>query len=90
MKEYELVVASPEGKHFQGNVVALYLRGCEGDLAVLADHTPFITAIKPCEMRIEMQDCSEKKSKINGGLLTVSNNSAIILTSECIKLEEIV
>ena len=68
MKQYRLTVSSPDGNIYQGDVVALYVRGCEGDLAVLAGHVPFVTALKPCDVRIELEDCSEIKGYTEGGI----------------------
>ena len=46
MREYNITVSSPDGNIFCGNVVAVYARGIEGDLAILAGHAPFVTFFK--------------------------------------------
>ena len=46
MNTFTLTVATPDGNRFQGEAVGLFVRGAEGDLAVLAGHTPFITAVQ--------------------------------------------
>lgn len=87
MNLFNFTVASPEGKHFEGEIAAVYLRGCEGDFAILAGHTPFATVVKPCEMRIEFEDCSEKKGNISGGMLMASKENVILLTSTFVELK---
>ena len=60
MKEFSLTVSSPDGNIFSGKAVFLSLRGAEGDLAVLADHAPFVTSVQPCICCFELQDGTEK------------------------------
>ena len=81
MKTFELIVSSPDGDLFRGEAQALIVRGTEGELAVLADHIPFITAVVPCDAKIVLPDDSEKLAALDGGLLTVSQNSVTLLSS---------
>ena len=81
MKTFELIVSSPDGDLFRGDAVAIIVRGTEGELAVLADHIPFITAVKPCDAKIILPDDSEKFAVLDGGLLTVSHNNVTLLSS---------
>ncbi len=81
MKTFELTVSSPDGDLFRGDVQALIVRGTEGELAVLADHIPFITAVVPCDAKIVFPDDSEQVLSLDGGLLTVSQNSVTLLSS---------
>ncbi len=82
MSTFRLVIASPDGNLFEGDAVMLSVRGIEGDLAVMAGHAPFITAVKECSCRIELPDSTEKTGHTSGGLLNVSDNEVILL-SEC-------
>ena len=56
MKTFPLTIASPDGNLFDQPVVRLILRGTEGDLAVMAGHIPFITAVRPGDCRVELED----------------------------------
>lgn len=80
MKAFLLKISSPEGDLFSGNVVRLSVRGTEGDLAVMAGHIPFVSYVKPCDCKIEMEDGSEKIGHIQGGVLTVSKDKVILLS----------
>ena len=75
-------MATPNGNVFDGDALMLTVRGSEGDLAVLADHVPFITAVKECEGSIVFEDNTEKQIKIGGGILTVNKNVTTLLTSD--------
>ncbi len=79
MKTFALKIASPEGDLFSGDAVMLTVRGTEGDLAVLAGHIPFVTAVKACTCRIELEDGTVRTADTDGGLLTVSADKVILL-----------
>jgi len=80
MNSYNLVISSPDGTVFDGEAVFLSLRGAEGELAVMAGHIPFITSVKPCECKVELSDGTEKKARIDGGLLTVDADKVTLLS----------
>lgn len=82
MNTYKLVVSTPDGSVFDGDAVALMVRGTEGELAILAGHVPFITAVKSGECKIILPDDSEKTAKIGGGILTVQNEKTTLLCSD--------
>ncbi len=82
MNTYPLKISSPDGDLFNENVAAFFVRGADGDLAVLSGHIPFITTVKECECKIEFDSGDIKKAKIGGGLLTVSDDGVTLLLSE--------
>ena len=82
MRSYLLKISSPEGDLFSGNVVMLTVRGTEGELAVMAGHVPFVSYVKPCDCKIELEDGSEKIGRIQGGVLTVSKDKVILLSGD--------
>ena len=51
MNTYKLVVSTPDGSVFDDEATTLVVRGTEGELAVMAGHIPFITAVKPGKCR---------------------------------------
>ncbi len=82
MNTFSLTISSPDGNLFKGEAVKISVRGIEGDLAVMAGHIPFITAVKKCECRIELPDGDERKGVTEGGILNVSDKEVILL-SDC-------
>ena len=81
MNTYKLIVSSPDGNLFEGDVISLSLRGAEGDLAVLKGHMPFITAVKPGECKIELTEGEIKTAITEGGILAVAQESVTLLSS---------
>lgn len=80
MKTFPLKISTPEGDVLSAQVVKISLRGTEGDLAVLAGHIPFVTAVKECDCRIETEDGKEKIGHTEGGMLTVSGKQVLFLS----------
>ena len=80
MNTYKLTIATPDGNRFQDEVYALFVRGAEGDLAVMAGHTPFITSVKAGKCRLHLTDDTEKSATLDGGLLTVSAGAVTLLS----------
>lgn len=81
MNTFRLLISTPNGNVFDGAVVQLCLRGSEGDLAVMAGHIPFITAIQTGTCRLETEDGTERAGHVDGGLLVVSDTDTTVLTS---------
>ena len=80
MKSYLLTVSTPDGNRFQGQVLFLSLRGAEGDLAIMADHAPFITSVSDCDVHIETADEADRYGHTEGGLLTVAPEGVTLLS----------
>ena len=80
MNTFTLTVATPDGNKFQGEVIGLFVRGAEGDLAVLAGHMPFITSVQAGKCRLHLPDDEEKSATLDGGLLTVSGKAVTLLS----------
>ena len=80
MKTFNLKISSPSGDVFCGDAVKISLRGTEGDLAVMAGHIPFLTAVKPCDCKIEFENGEEKIGRTDGGILAVSSEKVMFLS----------
>lgn len=80
MKTFKFVISTPDGNLYDGSIVKVSLRGQEGDLAIMANHTPFVTSVKPCRCRVEFEDGTDKQFDVQRGLLSVSNNSVVLMS----------
>ena len=80
MNTFKLTVTSPDGNNFSGEVQMLIVRGVEGELAVMAGHVPFVTAVKPCTVKI-VTEKDEMFADIGGGILSVSKEQTLLLSS---------
>ncbi len=80
MNTYKLIVSTPDGYAFEDDVCALYLRGADGDLAVMAGHIPFATVVKKGDCKIELKDGGTVNADIGSGILTVGDKETILLS----------
>jgi F-type H+-transporting ATPase subunit epsilon len=76
-----LLISSPDGDLFRGEAEMLILRGTEGDLAVMAGHIPFVTAVVRGTCVILTAEGERKEGVIEEGLLTVDKDQVTVLTS---------
>ena len=60
MSTFPLIISSPDGDLFRGEAVRLILRGTEGELAVMAGHVPFVTAVRKGRCVLEEADGSRR------------------------------
>ncbi len=82
MNTYKLIISTPDGSVFDDNAEVLIVRGTEGELAVMAGHIPFITAVKSGQCKIVMSEAEEKFADIGGGILTVQVDKTTLLCSD--------
>ena len=80
MNTFKFVISTPDGNLYDGDIVKVSLRGAEGDLAVMANHTPFITSVKPCRAHIETEDGTVKYFSLERGLLSVGAGSVTLMS----------
>ena len=81
MKTFPLLISSPDGDLFRGEAQMLILRGTEGELAVMAGHIPFVTAVVESRCVIVTDTEERKEGTIEEGVLTVSDQDVTVLTS---------
>ena len=76
---FHLVVASVGEKRFDGPAVSVTFPGTDGELTVLAHHEPFVTTLKAGTITIRGGEDGPKNIPIEGGVLEVSGNRAVVL-----------
>ena len=81
MSTFPLTISSPDGDLFRGDAEILILRGTEGDLAILAGHIPFVTAVVKSHCVVITDTEERKEGTIEEGLLTVDADKVTVLTS---------
>ncbi len=79
MNTFRLIVASPDGRLFDGQAEMLTLRGAEGDLAVMAGHAPFVTTVRSGPCRVHLPGGKVRQGMPDGGLLTVDQEKTTLL-----------
>ena len=80
MNTFLLTISTPAGNCFSEAVESLSLRGTEGELAVMARHVPFVTAVKEGACVIITADGDERRAHTKAGLLTVDKEQTTLLS----------
>ncbi len=82
MNTFKLQIAAPDGMRYDGDAVQISVRGIEGDLAIMAGHIPFVTALKSGECRVYTDDKTVRRASCSGGMLMVSRECVRLLSSD--------
>jgi F-type H+-transporting ATPase subunit epsilon len=86
--KFPVEVQTPEGEAWSGEVEMISTRTTDGSIGVLANHTPLMAMLDPCELRL-YTDGSENISTAQvvrfaqgEGYLQMVNNSALLLVED--------
>lgn len=79
MATFECRVVSAKESLYTGRVKALIAAGQEGELGILAGHTPLITLLKPGVLRLVLEDNSEEVIYVSGGVLEAQPKNVMVL-----------
>ncbi len=80
MNTFHLTVSSPDGNCFDGDIVKLDVRGVEGELAIMAGHIPFVTAIVKAPCAVWLDEDTKREALADGGILTVDGDRVTLLS----------
>jgi F-type H+-transporting ATPase subunit epsilon len=79
-KAFRCEILSPEGSLFEGEAVFLVATAVDGELGVLYNHAPLITALGRGSLRITTPDGTTHRFIADGGFLEVLRNRVTVLT----------
>ncbi len=78
MNTFPLQIVTPDGSFFDSQAAMIRLRTIEGDVAVMAGHLPYVTAIGIGECRVQLPDGSDRYAACCGGLLSVGDAVRVV------------
>ena len=81
MKTFPLTIGTPDGLLYSGEVERVMCRSITGDLAILADHCNFCTALGMGEAYIRLEDGTQKNAACIGGMITMMNGKCHLLAT---------
>ena len=82
MKTFPLRIGTPDGLLFEGdNVVRIVCRSITGDLAILAGHCNFCTALGMGEATVVFANGERKTAACIGGMLSMMNGVCRVLAT---------
>jgi F-type H+-transporting ATPase subunit epsilon len=89
MATFPFELVSPERVLFSGNVNAVIVPASEGDMTVLANHAPFMSALRAGLVSVEVEGASAKRLYVEGGFCDVSTKGLTLLAEKAVPVEEI-
>lgn len=88
-KTYFLNINSVEKNIFSEKVRKIYINGIEGGLAILPNHCPLLTLIRPGMINIFQKDKTEKILYISGGILEIELDYVRIFADTIVRSEDL-
>jgi F-type H+-transporting ATPase subunit epsilon len=88
LKTFKLIVSTPDGNVFDGEVLEISVRGSEGSLAVRAGHIPFICTTKEDKIRITNAEADDLFAQAGDGILTVTQEKVTLLCGKFEMVEQ--
>ena len=85
MSTFPLRIGTPDGLLYEGNVERVVCRSISGDLAILARHCNFCTALGMGEASVVMEDGTRRTAACIGGMLSVMNGTCRLLAFSVLK-----
>lgn len=81
MKSFPLKIGTPDGLLYEGEAERVVCRTITGDLAILAGHCNFCTAIGMGEAHVVFPDGSRRNAACIGGMLSMINGTCDLLAT---------
>lgn len=78
---FPLLVFAIDREIFVGQAESLSVPGEEGDLQILADHTPLISQLREGDVVIAAEGGKTTKLPIAGGVLEVKDKEVVVLVN---------
>ncbi len=85
MATFQCKVVSVNGDLYSGEVEMLIAEGLDGQLGILANHTPLITLLKPGTMRVKTVNDESEYIYISGGVLEVQPKIVTVLADIAVR-----
>lgn len=82
-------VVSAREEIYAGEISMLIATGSEGEVGILAGHTPLITLLKPGSMRIQTADGNEEVIYVSGGVLEVQPKLVTVLADTAVRANDL-
>ena len=79
MANFHLEIVTLDGQKYAGEVERLTLRSITGDLAILAHHTNYCTAVGMGTAKLRFTDGTEREAACVGGMLSVMDGECRLL-----------
>ncbi len=81
MSVFHLTIVTADGEYFDGDAQRVIARTIDGDVCILANHTPYLTALGMGECRVTDGEGKTRRAACIGGMLSMMNNEARLVAT---------
>ncbi|CAN1527015.1 AtpC F0F1-type ATP synthase, epsilon subunit (mitochondrial delta subunit) [Rhabdaerophilaceae bacterium] len=85
MANFAFELVSPERVLFSGSVTSVVVPAAEGEMTVLANHSPFMSAVRAGVVTVD----NSQRLFVRGGFVDVSASGLTLLAEQAMPVEEI-
>ena len=85
MASFTFELVSPERVLFSGDVTSVVVPAAEGEVTVLANHAPFMSAVRSGVVTVD----GGKRLFVRGGFVDVSSSGLSLLAEQAVAVEDI-
>lgn len=78
MKVFNLLISTPEGTFFDGDVRSIKAKTSFGQFQMLADFEPFVASLRPCVFTMVDENGTTKQYAISEGVIETKGDSVVI------------
>lgn len=90
MNTFKVNIVSTEKELYSGDgVVMLSATGSEGEIGILYGHTPFLSELRPGQVRLKFADKADEVIYVSGGFIEVQPDQTIILADDAERAEDL-
>lgn len=82
-------IVSAEGEIFSGQAELVVAPGQEGEVGIAARHAPFLSQLKPGEVRVKTEGQEPLTFYVSGGMLEVQPHMVTILSETAVRAKDI-
>ena len=89
MDTFQVHILAADRTLYEGPCVSLTIPASDGELGILAHHSPMIAAVKPGTLRYQVPGEEPRLAAISPGMVKVENNDVLVLVDSAERPEDI-
>ncbi len=89
MQEFQVHILAADRTFYDGPCVSLTVPTSDGELGILARHSPIIAAVQPGTLRYQAPGEEVRLAAVSPGMVKVENNEVLVLVDSAEHPEEI-
>lgn len=89
MEQFQVHILAADRTFYEGPCVSLTVPTSDGELGILAHHSPIIAAVQPGTLRYQAPDSEVQLAAVSPGMVKVEANEVLVLVDSAERPEEI-